>query len=130
MKEENNNRDKWLHVRLTVEEHTAINKGFKSTTETKLSDYVRKVILGKPMIASVRNQSLQDILAELQQLRKDLNGTANNFNQAVKKLHTLKDLSAIDQWLIGFRLDERRLLSSIETMKDYINKTAQKWLQE
>jgi len=129
MKEENDNRNKWLHVRLTEEEFRAIGKNYAGTTEPNLSEYVRKMVLGKPMIRAVRNQSLQDIVSELLQLRKDLNGVANNFNQAVKKLHSMRDHSAIGTWLMSFKLDEKSLLRSVETMREFISKTSGKWLQ-
>ena len=128
-KEEKVNRDKWLHVRLTEAEQTALKKAFKGTTQTKLSDYARAILLGKPMIAAVRNQSLQEILAELSALRKDLNGVANNFNQAVHKLHMLDHLPQFKSWLLAYDLDKRKLLKDIAQMKDYINQTAEKWLR-
>lgn len=127
--EEKNKRSKWLHVRLNEDEHNKITKAFKGTTEIKLSEYVRKIILKKPMIAAVRNQSLQDILTVLFKLRSDLNGLANNFNQAVKKLHTLRDERAIAQHLLQLRIEERQLLKNIEEMKIFIAKAQEKWLQ-
>lgn len=81
------------------------------------------------MIAAVRNQSLQDIMAELSALRKDLNGVANNFNQAVHKLHTLDHVSQFKGWLLTYDMERRKLLKDIEQIKVYINRTAEKWLQ-
>ena|SRR5215217_3960248 len=127
--EDNNNRSHWLHVRLTAAESKQINLAFKGTTETKKSEYIRKIILQKPMIAGVRDQSLQDILTELMQLRKDFNGIANNFNQAVKRLHVLKEYALISQYLVSFRLHEKQLLKSVEEMRSFINKTQAKWLR-
>jgi len=129
MKEENNSRKKWLHLRLTVEEETALRKSFSGTTELYMSDYARKILLGKPMIAAVRNQSLQDILAELLRLRKDLNGAANNFNQVVKKLHSMPANQDLKSWLLTFKLQEKALQKSVEEMRAYISKTADLWLQ-
>ncbi|WP_316787729.1 plasmid mobilization protein [Pedobacter frigoris] len=129
MKRETENRSQWLHVRITKAEETIIKKAFGKTTEKKISDYIRKIILGKPMIGAVRNQTLQDILSELLALRKDLNGIANNYNQVVKKLHTMPKEKSLDQWILGFRLQEKNLVKSIETIRDYISKTAAEWLR-
>lgn len=126
---ENESRTKWLHVRLTEAEHRKIQASFKKTTETRLSEYVRRMILGKPMIGAVRNQSLQDILAELMKLRSDLNGAANNFNQAVKRLHTLRESAPITTYLVTFMAHEKQLLRMVTEMRDYIRKTQEKWLQ-
>lgn len=129
MKEEKNNRNKWLHLRLTQKEYDQIHSEFSKTTCKKLSDYARNILLGKPMIASFKNQSLDDITAVLFKLRKDLNGAANNFNQAVHELHTLSKISEFKGWLTTYESDKKSLFEKIEVIKNYIDKTAEKWLQ-
>ena len=37
------------------------------------------------LVATYRNQSLDDFMTEMMQLRSELNSIGNNFNQAVKK---------------------------------------------
>ena len=63
------------------------------TTCRKLSDYARKFLLGKPKIATTRDQPLDDLMAEAIKLRNELNALGNNFNQAVKKLHILYQIA-------------------------------------
>ncbi len=126
---EKNNRTKWVHVRLTEAEHLLIQKQFKSTTERQFSNYIRNIILKKPVYAGVVNQSLKDIMAELFELRKDFNGIANNLNQVVHKLHTLDRHQEIKAWLLLFEIDKKSLQKCMEDMRVYINKTADKWLQ-
>ena len=60
MSEQNNNRNKWLHLRLKPDEYEKINRQFDKTTCRKLSDYARKILLGKPTIATTRDQSFDD----------------------------------------------------------------------
>ena len=129
MREENKNKTKWLHVRLTNEEFKAISLAFARTTEINLSDYIRKKISGQPMFEGIRDQSLQDILSELTEIRNNLNGAANNFNQAVKRMHTLKGEKDVDLWLPMLKLNEKKLLQSIAEMIVYIGKTNVVWLQ-
>ena len=70
-------------------------QGFKNRREAgtllarKLSDYARKILLGKPIVATYRNQSLDDFMTEMFVLRNELNAIGNNFNQVVKRLHIL-----------------------------------------
>lgn len=122
-------RVKWLHVRLTEDEETVINEAFKKTTQRKLSDYARAILLGKPMIGRVRNQSLQEILEVLLLLRKDLNGIGNNYNQAVHKLHICDHDPQIKAWAVIYENDRKTLLKNIATIRLYIDQTAEKWLQ-
>lgn len=85
MSEQNNNRTKWLHLRLSSDEYAKLHKQFSKTTCRKISDYSRKILLGKPLTTTYRNQSLDDFMAGMMQLRSELNSIGNNYNQAVKK---------------------------------------------
>lgn len=129
MRKDKENRTKWLHVRLTEQEFEVLKRRFSKTTQRKLSGYARDILLGKPMIAAYRNQSLQDIMAELSLLRKDLNGVANNFNQAVRKLHVSDTSNDIRAWVQNHENVGAELLKYIRELHSFINKTAKKWLR-
>jgi hypothetical protein len=129
MSEQNNNRTKWLHLRLKPEEYAKIHKQFSKTKCRKISDYSRKILLNKPIIATYRNQSLDDFMTEMIQLRSELNSIGNNFNQAVKKLHTLQQIAEFKVWLITYELEKQTLLNKVDEIKNRINKIADQWLQ-
>jgi hypothetical protein len=129
MREQNNNRTKWLHLRLTPDEYVQLHRKFKKTTCRKLSGYARKMVLGKPVVATYRNQSLDDFMAEMMVLRRELNSIGNNFNQAVKKLHTLHQIVEFRSWLITYDTERQILLGKVEEIKNNINKIADQWLQ-
>ncbi len=124
-----NNKTEWLHLRLSKEEQEHIQKAFAKTTCRKLSDYARKILLGKPVVGTLRNQSLDDFMAEMIQLRKELNAVGNNFNQAVKKLHTLDRAEQVQQWIMVTEANQSSLKNSIETIEKSIGKIADLWLQ-
>jgi len=129
MEKDSNNRTRWLHVRLTEAEYESLQKAFKKTTTRKLSDYCRRVLSGKPIIESYRNSSLDDLMHEFIKLRKDLNGIANNFNQAVHKLHTLDHSVQFQNWLITYELEKKILISKVDEVRNHIAKMGEKWLQ-
>lgn len=129
MKDKTNIRDKWLHVRLNKEEYDQLKRSFERTTEQKLSVYARKILLGKPMIQGTRDRSLEDILAVLVKLRMDLNGIGNNYNQVVHKLHTLDHLPEFKAWMRMHEQEQKSMLANIESIRDYLDKTAVKWLR-
>ena len=129
MREQNNNRIKWLHLRLTPDEYAQLHQQFKKTTCPKLSNYARKMVLGKPVVATYRNQSLDDFMAEMMRLRGELNSIGNNFNQAVKKLHTLHQIAEFRSWLFSYEGEKQTLLNKVEEIKNRINKIADQWLQ-
>ena len=127
--EEQNNRTKWLHLRLTPDEYQKIMKEFNKSTCRKISDYARKNLLQKPIISTYRNQSLDDFMAEMIRLRGELNAIGNNFNQAVKKLHTLHQISDFKRWLISYELEKKILFNKVDEIKKHIQKFAESWLQ-
>jgi hypothetical protein len=94
------NRAKVLQIRLSVDEFDSLNRRFSKTTCRKISEYARKILLGKPITVFSRNQSLDDFMLEMIQLRKELNFIGNNFNQAVRKLHTLEACSQFRTWIL------------------------------
>ena len=93
MKKENSNRTRIIGLRLTPEEYAKIDRKWKASTSRKLSDYVRRSIFDKPIVTTYRNQSLDDFMTEMGMLRTELNHIGNNFNQAVKRLHTLHQIA-------------------------------------
>ena len=68
-------------------------------------------------------------MAEMMHLRSELNGVGNNFNQAVKKLHTLRQIEEFKTWILTYESDKNELLNKTEDIKNRINKIAEKWLQ-
>lgn len=129
MEEQNKNRSRWLHLRLTDSEFDKLQKGFQKSTCPKLSDFARKNLLQKPVVMKYRNESVDELIAELILLRKDLNGIGNNFNQAVKKLHTLVQISEFKEWIMRYDPEKKVLFDCIEQIKKHIGKLAEKWLQ-
>nr|WP_121331410.1 MULTISPECIES: plasmid mobilization relaxosome protein MobC [unclassified Flavobacterium] len=129
MKEQNKNRTKWLHLRLKPDEFETLQKRFSRSTCPKLSDFARKNLLQKPVVMKYRNESLDDLLSELIQLRAELNAIGNNFNQTVKKLHTLNQILEFKHWIMTYELEKKVLFNTIEQIKKHIKNLSQKWLQ-
>ncbi|MDJ1503556.1 plasmid mobilization protein [Xanthocytophaga agilis] len=122
------NRNKWLHVRLSLEEYNQLQGNYAKTTCRKLSEYSRKILLGKPVRILYRNQSLDDFMAEMIQLRKELNLIGNNFNQAVKKLNSLSKITEYRDWLISFEVEKKLLFGKVDQIKNRINQLSDQWL--
>ena len=129
MNQGNSNRSRIIGLRLTLKEYTQIEKKWKESTCRKLSDYVRRSIFAKPIVATYRNQSIDDLMTEAIKLRNELNSLANNFNQAVKKLHTLQQIPEFRNWITAFELDKKTLFNKVDEIKNSIQKISEKWLQ-
>lgn len=129
MKQQQENKDKWLHVRLTEDEHKRINKFFASTTCRKLSEYARNKLLEKPLTQLYRDQSLDDFMAEMIKLRNDLNSIGNNFNQSVKKLHSMSHVAEFRIWISTYEAQRNAVINRVEIIQNHIQIFAEKWLQ-
>ncbi|MEP6930436.1 MAG: plasmid mobilization relaxosome protein MobC, partial [Flavobacterium sp.] len=105
-----------------------LQNGFEKSLCRKLSDYARKNLLGKPVVLKYRNQSVDDLVLEISRLRTELNAIGNIYNQAVKKLHSLRQISEFQTWIFTFQDDKNRLFESIETIKISMLKLIEKWL--
>lgn len=123
-----NNRTQWLHVRLTLEEYQLLHQNFSGTTCRKLSDYARRILLNKPLTVTYRNQSLDELMTQLVGLQRELSSLSNNFNQAVKKLHTLDQIAEYKAWLIGYETEKKVLLSRVDQIRNCIHQIADQWL--
>ena len=91
-------RSRRVTIRFTGDEYNKLQRQCKDTTARKLSDYLRKVLLHQKVTTVTRDRSLDDLVAELIQLRRELNALGNNFNQAVKRLHTLDRIEEKNHW--------------------------------
>jgi len=129
MQEEKKNRTRWLHLRLSEQEYEVLQQYFADSFCPKISDFARKNLLRKPIVLKCRNASIDDLMAELISLRAELNSIGNNFNQAVKKLHTLSQISELKVWILSFETDRKMLFTSIDAIKNTIQNLSEKWLQ-
>jgi hypothetical protein len=127
MEKQNANRSRIIGIRLTPQEYAEITSRFKTTTSRKLSDYLRHVLLNGSVTIRTRNQSLDDFMAEMMQLRRELHAGGNNLNQSVKKLHTLRDNIELLPWIIVHEAEVKRFLKVAEEIKNRINQFADKW---
>lgn len=128
MKEKNTNRTRWLHLRLTSDEMKLLKNRFEKSLCPKLSDYARKNLLQKPIVLKYRNRSVDDLILEISRLRTELNAVGNNYNQTVKKLHSLREIYEVKSWILSSQEDHNRLLEYIETIKIAMIKLIEKWL--
>ena len=66
-------------------------------------------------------------MAEMIELRKELNAIGNNFNQAVHKLHILERIPEFKTWIMVNEIDKKILLNKVDEIKNRINQFAEKW---
>lgn len=129
MKESKTNRSCMVQVRVSPEELKAIKDSASHSTSRKFSDYIRKLILGKPVTLYHRNQSLDDFMTEMIGLKNELNAIGNNYNQLIKRLHSLEHLQEIKAWLLLNESTRQILVKKVSEIKSKIYQINDQWLQ-
>lgn len=116
-------------MRMNDQEVESLQILFKKTTERALSNYMRKVILHKPVTIRYRNQSADDFLQEMIVMKRELSAIGNNFNQAVKKLHILEKIPEFRIWITQHDSLYLEFLTKMEQIKIRMNEHYEKWSQ-
>lgn len=129
MKKDKQYRTKRITIRFTPAEYDRIHSKYKETTCRVFNDYVRNIIFNKPVVIKTRNSSLDDIMPVFIQLKDELNAIGNNFNQLVKRLHTLQDVNEIKTWAVLNENTRKILLAKMDEIKSKINSISDQWLQ-
>ena len=129
MGRKNSNRSRIIGLRLTTDEYAKIERKWKASTCRKLSEYVRRSIFERPVVTTYRNSSIDDLMTELVRLKTELNGIGNNFNQVVKKLHTLNQIAEFQRWLIVYEVEKKILQNKVDEIRMNIKRIVEVWLQ-
>jgi MobC-like protein len=129
-KKTTSNLTKRVTVRFSPHEYSRIFQSYKRTTNRRLSEYFRSVMLEKPVTVNTRNQSLENVQTELIAIKNELKAIGNNFNQSVKKLHMMEHFSGARIWVSD---QESRWLDNMKKLDEIsskISKISQSWLPE
>jgi hypothetical protein len=88
------------------------------------------VLLQKPVTIKVRNESADQYLDEMIGLKKELNAIGHNYNQLVKKLHTLNHDSEVRRWLTEHERIHNAILQQQEIIFLKVDQIYRKWSSE
>ena len=130
MKEKRINRSRLVGLRFTPEEYRLLHDKYKATTCRQLSEYIRRILFEKKITVFTRNQSMDDFMTELIVLRKELAAIGNNLNQAVKTLHTYREISEVKIWILFNDSMIKKIVNHTEEIKSKINQFSESWSQE
>lgn len=121
-------KTKWLHIRLTPAEHKIIIKNKEKSTCRNMSQYIRNMVFDRPIVATYRNLSQDDLIQEIAVLNQELNAIGNNLNQVTKKLHTIHPSEELF-WGSQFSSQAEVILSKIAVLKETMQNIAERWLR-
>jgi hypothetical protein len=129
MKEPQTKRSRIVGVRFTEEEFNKLQDKSRHSTTPQLSEFIRRCVFDKPIVIKHRNQSLDEFMAVLMELKKELNFIGHNFNQSVRLLNTFKDGVAADEFVRQYKGDRETIFNKVEQIESRIHHIADIWLQ-
>jgi hypothetical protein len=129
-KKESEVRKKMVVVRLNESEDQLLQKFVRQTTEKTVSNYLRKLALGKPVTVKYRNASADDFLRDMLELKKEISAIGNNYNQAVKKLHILEKIPEFRSWILMHEKDRMAFLTKVTQIQTRVQQLYDQWLQK
>ena len=88
------------------------------------------MLLGKPVTVYTRDQSVDELMAELVRLRNELSAIGSNFNQLVKRLHTASHFQEIKTLALQTESDQKKFLEKTNEINLKIAEMSDKWWQE
>jgi len=119
-----------LTIRLTESEYNRLANESSKTTCPRPSSYARRLLTKKPIVIRYRNTSMDAFMEEIILLKQELNSIGNNFNQAVKKLHTLQLIPEFRVWFTQYTSGLKALEDKTSYIQSRIDAMSDKWLQE
>ena len=129
-KREENKLVRKVTVRFKESEYKLINAAFKRTTKQKLSEYIRYVLMEKPVTVYTRDKSIDDLMTQFISLKKELSAIGNNFNQAVKKLHIMDKSGDLTPWLMINEKHKEYFFLKVDEINQKITQITTVWLHE
>ncbi|MBB5395162.1 hypothetical protein [Mucilaginibacter sp. AK015] len=124
------NRTRWYNIRLKPEEYKLLDGRFKKTQFRKLSEYMRSLLLEKPVTVTYRDKAMDDVLEEMILLRQELNAIGNNLNQAMRSINSAHGNADTRLWSNLLTVLNIKLEPSINQIKERMNQYADIWSQK
>jgi len=129
MGRKNEGRSHAIGFKLTDEEFDLVETGWKKSNIIHLSEYLRRVLLEKPITFYTRNQSLDELMGELILLRRELNTIRTNLDEAILRLQASAHLTEVQYRLDQLERVQSQLVSHLADIKMKINSISLLWLQ-
>jgi len=113
-KKSKNPKNKWVQMRLTQAEYDTLQALYKQSFYRERSVYLRRVLLRKEVLMKYKDESAGEILAALLRIKNELNLVGNNFNLAVRVLHTLSQIAEFRNWFLQHQNLPQTILKKLE----------------
>jgi|HubBroStandDraft_2_1064218.scaffolds.fasta_scaffold162290_2 hypothetical protein len=99
-------RQKWIHLRVTEEEYSKLQNVYQGTTCRMFSDFLRTVLLRRPITVYYRNRTADEFVTVALQLKNEMNDIGRNFNQVVRKINIAHSDDELGLYLFDLHIQQ------------------------
>jgi hypothetical protein len=128
MKKDKGNRCKWIHLRVSPQEHELLQQWVNKTTHLRISELTRDILFHRPIHVLYRSESADDFILVVLELKKELKSIGTNLNQAVKRLHTFQSINDLDAYIFSVERNAEIVRLRIDEILNNLHKTYQHFL--
>jgi hypothetical protein len=129
MKRKEEPRSRRLDISLTATEYATLQKGFSAATCQSFSEYIRALLLHKPIIQTFRSQSLDEFLVIAIGIKNEVETIRRDFSDAIKKLASSTTGARTKEAIDFLMAEEFGLREKIDAIKSTLIKMYEKWSQ-
>ena len=119
-----------IKLRVNERELASIRAHQKKSTDRNLSQYLRKLALGKPITIKIRNASADDFLRDMLVLKTTLKEACNHLEKATHRLRVLDKIPEFRSWLLLYDNSRLQLLEQVTRIDQRITQLYEQWLQK
>lgn len=125
---EDDKKTKSLRIYLSSKEYERVKRGYSQAVANTMGAYARDMLLKKPLVVKYKDTGMQELLAELAALRRELHGYACDYSSLEKTLCGV-DCCSRDARILKIRQLQKGILDALDSLNQLINQTAGKWLR-
>lgn len=125
-----NKLSRHVTIAFKQEEYMKLYAEYQTTTKRSFSEFLRCALLGKKIARYTRSRSLDELVQELIELRKEFSLLSQGFKEQASGLGQVSDPAYRSQWSLQLEWRYKLLLAKTEEVKQKINQIAEKWWHE
>jgi hypothetical protein len=122
MKRKDQLKSRHLAVQVTPDQYAFLQEQFRSTIYRVFSEYIRTLLLQKPVTVRYRSQSLDEFLQVAIALKNELRAIGKSFCQSVEQIKIKSQNGEFKDALEFFAAEEFSLLQKMEEIRNLLIK--------
>jgi predicted NACHT family NTPase len=129
MKQPASNQGRTVYFKMDLANYQRLKDRYAQTTCRSMAEYLRKLVLLEPVTVNQRDASVEELIAELSLIRRELARAVEAFELSAKKVSQLASPQQLTPWLQAHQTERAHIAGLIEQIYQHCKKTTYLWLR-